>query len=210
MSSGVRPPNDQGPPPPGRDGRRYLVAAMVVLVLLAGTVSVLLVTQDDSSTSPSEEMASESQRPKSDEEKIVENVKNYFRAHNEALVGPDPNDPLLPVYATGPALQQAVDAVRKAHQQNLAAISPPNSVTEQRVTVMSISGDRAQIRVCAIEDGEIVHADTRKPAYEYAPGHASTGLWTGEMAREAGTWKVWSIKREQRWEGVAGCALGQA
>lgn len=210
MSSVVRPPDDQGPPSPGRNGRRALVAALVVLVLLAGAAVVVLVTRDNSSTSSSDVLALEAQRPKTDEEKIVETVKNYFRVDNEALEGPDPNHPLYPVYATGPALQQAVDAVRRAQQQNLAGRSPANSISEQRVTVVSISGDRAQFRVCSIEDGLIVHADTGKPAYDYAPGHATTGLWTGEVVREHGTWKVWSLKREQRWEGVAGCALGQA
>ena len=208
MSTVVRPPDVQGPPPPGRGRRRSLLAALVVLVLIAGAVAAVLTTRDGRSTSSSEDLATEAQRPKTDEEKIVENVKNYFRVDNEAIEGPDPNHPLYPVYATGPALQQAVDAVRKAQQQNLAAVSPANSIAEERVTVVSVNGDRAQIRVCRIDDGEIVHADTRKPAYDYRPGHASTSLYVGEMTREAGTWKVWSLKREQRGEGVAGCALG--
>ena len=210
MSTVVRPPDVQGPPPPGRGRRRSLVAALVVLVLLAGAVAAVLVTRDNSSTSSSEDLATEAQRPKTDEEKIVENVKNYFRVDNEALEGPDPKHPLYPVYATGPALQQAVDAVRKAQQQNLAGRSPVNSIAEQRVSVVSINGERAQFKVCTIEDGYLVHADTGKPAYEYPPGFAVTGLWVGEVVREGGTWKVWSLKREQRWEGVAGCALGQA
>jgi hypothetical protein len=210
MSSVVRPPDDQGQPPPGRDGRRYFVAALVVLVLLAGAFAAVLVTLGNSSTSSSEDLATEARKPKTDEEKIIENVKNYFRAHDEALVGPDPNDPLLPVYATGPALQQAVDAVRKAQQQNLATRVPPNSVTRQQVTVVSVNGERAQIRVCSVSDGYLVHADTGKPAYDYPPGFAVTGLWTGDMALESGTWKVSTITREQRWEGVAGCAVGQA
>ena len=210
MSSVVRPPDDQGPPPPRSDGRRYLVAGLVVLVLLAGAVAAVLVTRGNSSTSSSEDLATEARQPKTDEEKIIENVKNYFRAHDEALVGPDPNDPLLPVYATGTALQQAVDAVRKAQQQNLATRVPPNSITRQQVTVVSVNGERAQIRVCSVSDGYLVHADTGKPAYDYPPGFAVTGLWTGDMARESGTWKVSTITREQRWEGVAGCAVGQA
>lgn len=210
MSTVVRPPDVQGPPPPGGGGHRSLVAALVVLVLLAGAVAAVLVTRDGSSTSSSEELATEAQRPKTDEEKIVENVKNYYRVDDEAFEGPDPNHPLYSVYAAGPQLQAAVDAARKAQQQNLAGRKPPNSITEQRVTVVSIEGDRARIRVCDIDDGQIVRADTGKPAYDYPPGFVVTALMTGEMIRESGTWKVWSLKQEQRWEGLAGCAIGHA
>ena len=212
MSTVVRPPDVHGPPPPGRGGRRSLVAILVVFVLflIASAVAAVLVTRDGSPTSSSEERATEAQRPKTDEEKIVENVKNYYRVDDEAFERPDPNHPLYPVYAAGPQLQAAVDAARKAQQQNLAGRKPPNSITEQRVTVLSIEGDRARIRVCDIDDGQIVRADTGKPAYDYPPGYVVTALMTGEMIRESGTWKVWSLKQEQRWEGLAGCAVGQA
>jgi len=209
MSTVVRPPDVQGPPPPRRRGRS-LVVALIAAVLIAGAGAAVLVTRDSSSTSSSEDLTTEARRPKTDEEKIVETVKNYFRVEDEALQGPDPNHPLYPVYATGPALQQSVDAVKKAQQQNLATRIPTNSISDRRVTVGAINGDRAQFKVCTISDGYVVHADTGKPAYEYPPGFAVTGLWTGELARDGGTWKVWSIKREQRWEGVAGCAVGQA
>ena len=209
MSTVVRPPDVQGPPPPGRRSRSSLLLALVLAVLIAGAGAAVLVTRD-SSTKSTEDVATQARQPKTDEEKIVEAVKNYFRVDDEAFEGPDPNHPLYPVYAAGPQLQAAVDAARKAQQQNQATRKPANSVTNQKVTVSSVDGDRARIRVCSVDDGIIVHADTGKPAYDYPPGFAVTALMTGEMVREAGAWKVWSLKQEQRWEGVAGCAVGQA
>lgn len=210
MSRVVHPSDVEGPPPPpGRGSRRTLVLALVILVLLAGAGAAVMVTPGGSSPEPSEDVATQAQ-PKTDEEKIVEAVKNYFRVDDEAFEKPDPNHPLYPVYSAGPQLQAAVDAARRTQQQNLAARKPANSITNQKVTVSSIEGDRARIRVCDVDDAIIVNADTGKPAYDYPPGFAVTALLTGEMIREGGAWKVWSLKQDQRWEGVAGCAVGQA
>jgi hypothetical protein len=212
MSTVARPDVQGPPPPPRRRGRGWvLVAILAVAGLIGAGVVAVVVAGDNPGPGPADDVVTEGRpAPKTEEQKIVEAVTNYFRVDDEAFEGPDPNHPLYPVYATGPAPQQAVDAVRKAQQQNIATRSPANSITEQRVTVLSINGDRAQISVCSIDDGQIVHADTGKPAYEYPPGHATTSLYAAEMAREGGTWKLWSLKREQRWEGVAGCAVGQA
>lgn len=212
MSTVVRPSDVEGPPPPSGRSRRPLALALVIVVLLAGAGAAVMVNRGDSSPEHSEDVAAQAQ-PKTDEEKIIEAVKNYYRVDFEAFEvpnGPDPNYPLYPVYAAGPQLQAAVDAVRKAKEQGLAGRHPANSITNQRVTVTSIDGDRARIRVCAVDDGMIVRADTGKPAYDYPPSSAVTALMTGEMIREAGAWKVWSLKQEQRWQGVAGCAVGQA
>lgn len=211
MSTVVR-PDVQGspPPPPGGRRARLLVAVLAVLILAGGAVGGFLLTRDDS-TSSSDEVIAEGQRtPKTEEEKIVEAVKGYFRVDDEAFQGPHPDDPRYSIYATGPQLQAAVDAAKKVKEQGLAGRTPPNSITEQRVTVLSIDGDRARIRMCSISDGYLVHADTGKPAYDYPPGFAVTTLFSGEMVREGSAWKVFSLKREQRWEGVAGCAVGQA
>lgn len=213
MSTVVRPPDLQGPPPPSGGSRRALLVALVLVVLFAGAGAAALVTRGGSSKEPSEDVATQASQPKTDEEKIVEAVKNYYRVDFEAFEGPngpDPSHPLYPVYAAGPQLQAAVDAVKKAKEQGLAGRHPANSITNQKVTVTSIDGDRARIRVCAVDDGIIVRADSGKPAYDYPPGSAVTALMTGEMVREAGVWKVWSLKQDQRWQGVGGCAVGQA
>ena len=212
MSTVVRPDVQGPPPPPPRRGRgRLLVAVLTVAVLIAAAAAAVVVARDNTDPSPADDVVAEGRpAPKTEEEKIVEAVRNYYRVDDEAFEGPDPNHPLYPVYAAGPQLEAAVDAARDLQRQNLAGRKPPNSITEQRVTVVSIDGERARINVCSISDGYLVHADTGKPAYEYPPGYAVTAFYTGEMAREGSAWKVWSLKREQRWQGVAGCAVGQA
>jgi len=212
MSTVVRPSDVEGPPPPSGRSRPSLVLALVIVVLLAGAGAAVVVTRGGSSPEPSEDVVTQAE-PRTDEEKIVEAVKNYYRVDDEAFEGahgPDPNHPLYPVYAAGPQLQTAVDAARKAKEQGLAGRRPANSVSNQKITVTSIEGDRARIKVCSVDDGIIVRVDTGKPAYDYPTGFAVTALLTGEMVREGGSWKVWSLKQDQRWEGIAGCDVGQA
>jgi len=187
MSTVVRPPDVQGPPPPSGRSRRRMLVALVLVVLLAGAGAAVVLTRSSSSAGSSENVATQSAQPKTDEEKIVEAVKNYYRVDYEAFEAPnepDPSHPLYPVYAAGPQLQAAIDAVKKAKEQGLAGRHPANSITNETVTVTSIDGDRASIRVCAVDDGIIVRVDTGQPAYDYPPGSVSTGLLTGEMVRE--------------------------
>ncbi len=210
MSTVVRPSDVEGPTPPSGRSRRPLVLALVIVVLLAGAGAAVMLTRGGSSNQPSEDVATQPGQPKTDEEKIVEAVRSYFRVDNEALEGPDPNHPLYSAYATGSQLQAAVDAVKKVKEQGLAGRHPANSITRQQVTVVSVTGDHAAIKVCSVDDGYLVRADTGRPAYEYPPGFAVTGLYNGQMVREGQAWKVSSLTREQRWEGVGGCAVGQA
>ena len=210
MSTVVRPPDVPGPSPPSRRSPRSLLLALVIVVLLVGAGAAVVLTREGSSSpEPSEDVTTQAQ-PKTEEEKVVEAVKSYFRVDNEALAGPNPDDPRYSAYATGTQLQAAVDATRKVKEQGLAGRHPANSITEQRVTVVSINGDQAQIRVCSIDDGYLVRSDTGKPAYDYPAGFAVTALYSGQMVREDRVWKLSVLRREQRWEGVTGCAAGRA
>lgn len=212
MSTVIRPDAQGSPPPaPGRRHGRLLAAVLAVAVLVAGAIATVLLTREDPTSETADDVVTEGPRtPKTEEEKIVEAVKGYYRVDDEAFQGPHPDDPRYSIYAAGPQLEAAVQAARRAKDQGLAGRIPANSRSEQRVTVLSIDGDRARIRICEIDDGIIVRADTGAPAYNYPPGFAVTALMSGEMVRESGAWKIWSLKQEQRWEGVAGCAVGQA
>ena len=208
MSTVVRPPDLQGPPP--SRSRRSLVVALVLAIVLMGAGVAVFLTRDSSPSASPQGVSSQGTQPKTDEQKIVDAVKSYYKVDDEAFRGPDPDDPRYTLYATGPQLQAAVDAARKAKAQGLAGRKPANSITDQKVTVVSITGDQAQIRVCSVDDGYIVKADTGKPAYDYPPGFAVTALMSGQMVRDNGVWKLYTLKQDQRWDGVAGCAVGQA
>jgi hypothetical protein len=148
--------------------------------------------------------------PMADEQQVKDTVENYFAASDKAYAIPDPAYPLLEVYATGAQLDADVAAISKLKDQGQATQTPPNSIKEDRVTVLLVNGDRARVEVCSISDGIVVDANTRQPAYDYPPGSSSTTQFTADLVREFGTWKVSVLTREQRWEGVAGCAGGQA
>jgi len=197
--------------PPGgeRPRRRGLVLAVLSSLLVAAViVAAIVVLQDDDAadTVVTDGTSSATVAPQTDEQKIVAVYKGFVQAENAALEVADPGLPLLGVYATGAQLQATVDAIAKVRNDGLIARAPENSVADQRVTVLSIEGDRARIRVCSIDDGFLVRAATGVPL---APSRVSTALKSGEMLREGGVWKLSFLNRDQKWDGMAGCWVGQ-
>lgn len=209
VSTIVRP---TGPPqPPQHRGLRSRTALLIgasVIVLVAILVVVTSLV-DEPGRLPAEIDTSPQSAPKTEEQKVVESVEGLFKARDDAGAIPDPGYPLLAVYATGALLQADVGDVQRLKDKGLAVELPANSITEERVKVVAINGDLAQVEVCSIDDSIIVHAGSREPAYEYPPGFAVTHLYALEMVRQFDSWKVAGLTRQQRWEGVAGCAVGQ-
>jgi hypothetical protein len=182
-----------------------------VLVLLAGAVAVAVATRGGSDSSRISTLdGPDGTKPLTEAQKVEEAYRNYLKADDAAVAIPDPASPLLSVYSTGPQLKAAVDALEKLRRDGLAARSVPNSIARHTIKVLSIDGDKARLTECSVDDGIVVHADTGKPAYDYPPGSAATHLYTVDLVREAGNWKVSFINADQRWQGVAGCAVGQS
>lgn len=191
--------------------RKPVVAIGFSLVILAGAlIGAFTFFGGDRGSSGTHIDATAPTRPQTEEQKVVETLNGLFKARYEASAIPDPAYPLLSVYATGPLLKADVDDLTRLKDQGLAAQAPPNSISERRVEVLSLEGDQAQAEVCSIDDGIVVHADTRQPAYEYPPGASTTTQFRAELVREFGAWKVSVLTRQQRWEGVAGCAVGDS
>lgn len=211
VSTIVRP---AGPPgsPPGRGGLRSRTALMIgigVVVLAVVLVGALTSFEEDPGP-PVEIDTSPLPAPKTDEQQVVGTVETYLKIRDDAYDIPDPNYPLLSVYATGAQLQADVDAIVKLRDAGQATQDVPNSIAEDRVKLLSIEGDQARAEACVIGDGIVVEADTREPAYEYPPGFAVTRLYKIELVRSFGAWKVSVVTQVDRWEGVAGCAIGQS
>lgn len=198
------------------EGRRGLTISALVISLLVAIGGVTLVVREHrrNPRQAKAPVATASTVPTSEEGQILDTVRNYFRVDNEALRDADPHHPLLSVYAAGPQLQAAADAIATLQRQGLATRTPANSIAEDRARVLSIDGDHARVAVCSITDSYLVRADsgqavgiTNGSLVPVDPtGHRSTGLFTATVTRESGVWRVWSLKREQTWDGVAGCA----
>jgi hypothetical protein len=80
----------------------------------------------------------------------------------------------------------------------------PARANVQRVKIVSVDGDHAVVQECVVSDGVIVRRDTG----EVVNDDVATHNVRGELARVDGVWRVSSAQLVQRWEGVAGCALG--
>jgi hypothetical protein len=146
----------------------------------------------------------------SDEQQIIAAYKGYWAALDVANTPPlNPDLPLLAHFATGPELAADQNKIRQHQAQGVGSRRPSPSVTQYRTKVISISGDRAQIQSCDIDDsypfniatGQVVDANGK-------PATAGVGTLAihGTMVREGSTWKVWSLTLDQVTPGVSGCA----
>lgn len=197
----------------------YLILGLLVAAAIGVVVAlvVLLRSGDDDATLP---VAPASPQPtaQTEDERVASAYKSYIKVADEAAGVADADYPLLPVYAVNPHLDALRASLRNLQENGLAMRTPANSTREVRVTVVSMDGDRAQVRVCSIDDGYLARA-TDGQAFGVAAGgelvpidpagRKITSLLSAEMIRNYGAWKVSSLRQEQEWEGVAGCAVGQ-
>lgn len=141
--------------------------------------------------------------PTAEKQAIVEAVQGFHRVAAAINRPPDPADPELRVYATGRAYDEVLTATQKNQREGITVRSPANSQARYEPEVVSTDGDNAIVRECSVDDGVV---------YEMATGRVIndavvTRLSTIFLAREGGRWKVTTAQTDQRWEGVAGCAL---
>lgn len=209
MSTIVRPPGAPEAPGSPKRPRRGGPLLAAVIVVVAGVGLAAALWKDDPSPSQRVDAADGTAgTPKSDEERIAEVVDGFFRVDAEALSIPDPNHPLFSAYLTEPQLSASRDVVRKLAEKGLAARPVRNSIAEREVTVTGVEGETATAEACVVDDGQVVHVDSGEPAFEYSEGQASTALFSAELVDEFGSWKIAQLRVLERWEGVAGCAVG--
>ncbi len=136
-------------------------------------------------------------------EEVLTAYLGYWQAILEANDPPDEFHPALERYATGEAFESVFEAAQTNRLAGRALLLPEDSVSEHRAEVISIEGDTATVRDCAIDDGLVVDVETG----EVVNDDVVTRLATGTLRRVDGQWKVATTRVEQSWEGVAGCAL---
>lgn len=200
-------PTPQGDRPPRRRG---LLLAVLSSLLVAGLiVAGIVVMQDDKADTVVTDGRTETGAPLTEEQKIVAAYKGYWEAIKLTNTPPvNPHHPMLGAYATGPQLQAVVDAASKKVADGLATKYPEPSVRVQRVTSVSISGDRAKLEACDTDDSYVINLKTGSPAGP--SGGSETYVVSATMIREgATTWKVSSMQFGQSWPGVAGCATAR-
>lgn len=137
------------------------------------------------------------------EQAVLAAYDGYFDAILKANDPPDQSSPVLREYATGEAFQSVFEAAQANRLAGRSLRLPEGSVTEHRAEVISIEGGEATVRDCAVDDVLVVRTDTG----EVLNDAVATQLRTATLIQEEGSWKVSFTELEERWEGIAGCAL---
>ena len=138
-----------------------------------------------------------------EERLLVQRYVGYWDARFAANSGtPNPKDPALAEFATGPQLAVVVAETQKNLDAGLAFKPRAKPANERRVTVISIKGDQAVVQECFVDDGLVIRRDTGAAVDDKVATHNVRG----ELTRVNGVWRVSKAELIQRWEGVAGCA----
>jgi hypothetical protein len=137
-------------------------------------------------------------------EEIINRYVAYWDARFAANTGtPNPDAPALAEYATGPQLEAVVAETRTNLDDGRAFEERPDPVNFQKVAVVSVEGDRAEVQECFVDDGLVIDYQTGAVLDDGISTHSVRG----ELHRVDGLWRVAATSIIQSWEGVAGCAL---
>lgn len=140
----------------------------------------------------------------SDDQELVDRYVGFWDARlaaNEAP--PNPDDPALAEFATGPQLDNVMAETRQRLDDGLALRSADPSRTSHDVTVISQTADRAELQDCFVNDGIVYRPDTG----EVVDDSVVTRSVSADMVLVDGVWKLERATVVQQWEGIAGCAL---
>ena len=140
----------------------------------------------------------------SDDQELVDRYVGFWDARlaaNEAP--PNPDDPALAEFATGPQLDNVMAETRQRLDDGLALRSADPSRTSHDVTVISQTADRAELQDCFVNDGIVYRPDTG----EVIDDSVVTRSVSADMVLVDGVWKLERATVVQQWEGIAGCAL---
>jgi hypothetical protein len=163
------------------------------------STSATSVASTQTTTSPPSESAGSSV-----EDEIVARYVGFWDARFAANSGtPNPDDPALREFATGPQLEAVVAETRANLEQGLALRPADRPASVRRVTVVEIDGDRAVVQECAVTDGVIIRRDTS----DIVDDEVYTQNVRGELLRVDGVWRLSAARLIQQWEGIVGCAL---
>ena len=160
------------PPGPGLRLRTALFIGLAVVVLAAVVVGVYAATYgEDLPDVAIDRDPIPTTAPMTEEQRVVDAVQKFFTYQDQAAAIPDPDFALLTVHATGAELQSDIEAMRKLRDQGQATQRPPNSISEDRVKVVSIEGDKGpELRYAASAT-----ASSSTPLPESRPMSTRTG-----------------------------------
>jgi hypothetical protein len=138
------------------------------------------------------------------EAEVVRRYLAFWEARRSANTGiPDPAAPALAESATGEQLGVVTRETQRNLDQGLTFQDRSGPAAIQRVRVVEVDGDRAQVQECVVDDELLVDRETGAVVDDSIETHSVVG----DLERVVGEWRVSSVRLVQQWEGVAGCAL---
>jgi hypothetical protein len=138
------------------------------------------------------------------EDEIVRRYLAFWEARRSANTGiPDPASPALVELATGEQLAVVLGETQRNLDDGVTFQDRPNPASIQRVRVVEVDGDRAQVQECVVDDELVVHRGTGAVVDDAITTHNVVA----NLERIDGEWRVSAARLVQRWEGIAGCAL---
>lgn len=194
-------------PRPRRKGWLAWVALGVGIVVLIGLAVILLPSdtgKDEDKQTARGVAATQFER---DKQAVIDAWLSFSRTILEANDPPNPSHPGLAAYSTDRSYEAAVAAIERNRARGVALREPPNSVSRNNPSVISIDSTTAVLQDCDVDGSVLVNMATGEPTPNQGPVPV-TSLYRVVLVRasESAPWKVSLSTREQKWDGIAGCA----
>ena len=126
------------------------------------------------------------------------------RAFIDAAAIPDPDAPAVAATHIGPMLDQRRATLLGLRAEGKVIRYPTPSQYRIEIDEATIDGEVARLTVCVVDDGQRV---AREGANIEAGVVVTTVQGRVAMRRVDGIWKLAERSEENRWDGVAGCAV---
>lgn len=136
----------------------------------------------------------------SPEAEVEAAVMAYEAMASRLIQAPDPNDPEIAQRATGENRSHLEAQLQELVALGRAGELGPN--TRQTVLHTEVSGDRATVEVCSVDDGVLIEVATGRVLND----DVVTDHSVVTLERADGVWLVAQRSRIEQWEGVTDCA----
>jgi hypothetical protein len=195
-----------------------LAVAVFVLASCSGdddgeaSSSTVAPTSTEGTTAPSSTEATSASAPTTSttasadpEQAVIDRYLAFWSARFAAQSEPvDPAATSFAELAVDPQLSQIRAETQQRVDDGVALRAPSPSITEHRVSIVSLGPDEAVLQDCYTNDTIVYRTATG----EVVNDKVGTDSIKVTMRLVSGVWKLERATLVQQWEGVAGCAAG--
>jgi hypothetical protein len=176
-----------------------LASALVLVSCGGGTESAAPASGDapaESTSTSTSQATTTTTAPLTPEQEVLEAVAGYWRTYFEANDPANPSHPGFQRYYTGPARVRSVANAQNRADLSLVIRRGPRGLFASTATLRGISGDRASVTDCIVDDSMLVDG----PSGRVLNDQVTTSMLRLDLVHEDGAWKVFELTEEQHWE----------